>query len=130
LQPLDVSLSATLTTFYGQELNQFTMDFEVLIRLTKRDFFHLFWIAFGEAFIQTNIKSWSKKTGLHPFQPEVVLDKFLGAHCSRDPPGSYLAAKVCNPQKVLDTGTKSAILTVVFEIDKARFLTREVRRGT
>jgi hypothetical protein len=84
LQPLDVSLFAPLATFYSQELNQFTIDLEGLTRLTKRDFFRLFWIAFGKAFVQSNIESGWKKTGLHPFQPGAVLEKFLPKEASLD----------------------------------------------
>ena len=76
LQPLDVSLFAPLATFYSQELNQFTMDSEGLCRLTKRDFFRLFWAAYKKAFIAKNIQSGWQRTGLYPFEPYVVLAKF------------------------------------------------------
>ena len=33
-------------------------------------------MAFKKAFTASNIKSGWKKTGLHPFQPSVVLDRF------------------------------------------------------
>jgi hypothetical protein len=77
LQPLDVSLFSPLATYYSQELNQFQLDSEGYSRLTKRDFFRLFWVAYNKAFVEKNIQSGWEKTGLHPFQPEVVLDKFL-----------------------------------------------------
>jgi hypothetical protein len=60
------------------------MDSEGLTRLTKRDFFRLFWTAFGKAFTQSNIESGWRKTGLHPFQPEAVLDKFLSKEAFLD----------------------------------------------
>ena len=77
LQPLDISLFSPLATFYSQELNQFTLNSEGFSRLTKRDFFRLFWAAYSKAFVAKNIQSGWEKTGLHPFKPEVVLDKFL-----------------------------------------------------
>ena len=52
------------------------MDAEGLTRIIKRDFFRLFWKAYNQAFQPANIHSGWKKTGLHPFAPEVVLDKF------------------------------------------------------
>jgi DDE superfamily endonuclease/Tc5 transposase DNA-binding domain len=76
LQPLDISLFAPLATFYSQELNQFFDDCQGFTRLSKRDFFRLFWVACGKAFTPENIQSGWKKTGLHPFAPEVVLDKY------------------------------------------------------
>lgn len=76
LQPLNVSLFAPLATRYSQELNQFTMDAEGLTRATKKDFFRLFWKAYNQAFKPSNIHSGWKKTGLHPFAPEVILNKF------------------------------------------------------
>ena len=52
------------------------MDSEGMTRITKRDFFQLFWKAYNKAFEPSNIDSGWKKTGLHPFAPEVILDKF------------------------------------------------------
>lgn len=77
LQPLDISLFSPLATYYSQELNQFTAESEGLIRLTKRDFFRLFWTSYSKAFSVKNIQSGWQKTGIHPFSPEAVLDKFL-----------------------------------------------------
>jgi hypothetical protein len=76
LQPLDVSLFSPLATFYSQELDQFSLDSEGLTRLTKRDFFRLFWAAYKKAFIAKNIQSGWQRTGLYPFEPYVVLAKF------------------------------------------------------
>jgi hypothetical protein len=76
LQPLDVSLFSPLATFYSQELNRFIEDCQGFTRLSKRDFFRLFWVACGKAFTPENIQSGWQKTGLHPFAPEVVLDKY------------------------------------------------------
>ena len=53
------------------------MDSERITWLTKRDFFCLFWVAYYKAFIPSNIESGWKKTGIHPFYPIVVLEKFL-----------------------------------------------------
>jgi hypothetical protein len=52
------------------------MDSEGITRMTKRDFFRLFWKAYNKAFEPSNIYSRWNKTGLHPFTPEVILDKF------------------------------------------------------
>ena len=76
LQPLDVSLFSPLATYYSQELNQFLHKSEGLCSLTKRDFFRLFWAAFGKAFTTSNVESGWKKTGLYPFEPNVILDNF------------------------------------------------------
>ena len=77
LQPLNVSLFSPLAIFYSQELNQFIFNSKGLLRLTKRDFFQLFWVAYSKAFNSENIQSGWEKTGLYPFKPEAVLDKFL-----------------------------------------------------
>jgi hypothetical protein len=57
LQPLDVSLFSPLTTFYSQELDQFSLDSEGMTRLAKRDFFRLFWTAYEKAFMAKNVQS-------------------------------------------------------------------------
>jgi hypothetical protein len=94
LQPLDVSLFAPLATFYGQELNQFINDCQGFARLSKRDFFRLFWIAYGKAFTLENIQSGWKKTGLHPFMPEVVLNRYkLNQPAEEERPSSSESSK-------------------------------------
>jgi hypothetical protein len=45
-------------------------------RLRKRDFFRLFWASWGQAFISKNIDSGFRNTGLHPFNPEIILQRF------------------------------------------------------
>ena len=60
------------------------MDAEGLTRITKRDFFRLFWKAYNKAFKPSNIFSGWKKTGLYPFAPEVILDKFTVKEAPRE----------------------------------------------
>lgn len=74
LQPLDVSLFALLATYHSQELDQFLYKSQGLCSLTKRDFFRLFWAAWGKAFTISNIESGWKRTGLYHFEPSVVLN--------------------------------------------------------
>lgn len=47
--------------------------------MSKRDFFRLFWKAFNRSFIPKNVVSGWGKTGLYPFKPEVVLNKYKPA---------------------------------------------------
>ena len=75
LQPLDVGCFSPLATYYGQFLEAFTNDSEGLTRMSKKDFFKLFWLAWQKAFTEANIKSSWKKTGLVPWCPSVVLNK-------------------------------------------------------
>jgi hypothetical protein len=50
---------------------------EGFTRLRKRDFFGLFWKAWGKAFTERNIKSGFRSTGLSPFDPDIVIRKFI-----------------------------------------------------
>ncbi|XP_044724308.1 DDE superfamily endonuclease domain-containing protein [Hirsutella rhossiliensis] len=75
LQPLDVSLFGPLSTAYTNQLIQWTAKTQGLIRLSKREFWSLFWNAFGSSFSAENIASGWKRTGLLPFDPEVVLSQ-------------------------------------------------------
>jgi hypothetical protein len=75
LQPLDVSLFSPLSTFYSQELIKHMATTQGLSRLSKRDFWTLFWPAYQAAFTAKNIGSGWKCTGLLPFDPEVVLSE-------------------------------------------------------
>ena len=94
LQPLDVSLFRPLAQAYSQELNQFQHESEGFCRFTKRDFFRLFWKAYGRSFTKKNIESGFKKTGLSPFEPTVILDKFLPKEASeQERPSSSESSK-------------------------------------
>ncbi|XP_044715173.1 DDE superfamily endonuclease domain-containing protein [Hirsutella rhossiliensis] len=74
LQPLDVSLWPS-STAYTNQLIQWTAKTQGLIGLSKREFWSLFWNAFGSSFSAENIASGWKRTGLLPFDPEVVLSQ-------------------------------------------------------
>jgi hypothetical protein len=75
LQPLDVSLFSPLATFYTQQLEEFIQGTHGLSGLGKRDFFGLFWPAYIDAFTQANIASAWRKTGLFPFDSELVVSQ-------------------------------------------------------
>ncbi|KID97311.1 DDE superfamily endonuclease, CENP-B-like protein, partial [Metarhizium majus ARSEF 297] len=75
LQPLDVSLFSPLSTAYSNQLIQWTAKTQGLISLSKREFWNLFWNAFETSFSPENIASGWKRTGLMPFDPEVVLSQ-------------------------------------------------------
>jgi hypothetical protein len=83
LQPLDVALFGPLSHHYDVALDQFLYESEGFTRLRKRDFFSLFWIAWGKAFTERNIKSGFKSTGLSPFDPDIVIRKFIKKPNSR-----------------------------------------------
>ena len=73
LQPLDVGMFKPLSTAYKEELSSFMNKCQGLTSITKRDFFRLFYKAWGDSFIEENIFKAFKSTGLSPFDPEVVL---------------------------------------------------------
>lgn len=73
LQPLDVSLFSPLSTRYSQYLDSWFHKTRGLVGLSQRDVFGIFWPAFIDAFTKENIlKAWAK-TGLFPWDPQVVL---------------------------------------------------------
>jgi hypothetical protein len=75
LQPLDVSLFSPLSTAYTNQLVRWTAKTQGLISLSKRDFWTLFWGAFEASFSPENIASGWRRTGLLPFDPQVVLSQ-------------------------------------------------------
>ena len=75
LQPLDVSLFSPLATFYTQQLEDFIHGSHGLLGLAKRDFFGLFWPAYIKAFTLANIASGWRKTGLLPFDSDLVISQ-------------------------------------------------------
>ncbi|KAJ6436785.1 DDE superfamily endonuclease, CENP-B-like protein [Purpureocillium lavendulum] len=77
LQPLDVSLFSPLSTAYSNQLIQWTAKTQGLVGLSKREFWTLFWNAFEASFTPENVASGWKRTGLLPFDPEVVLSQII-----------------------------------------------------
>ena len=76
LQPLDVSFFSPLAIYYLDELNRFLINCKGLLRFTKRDFFRTFWVVWEKAIILKNIASRWKKTGIHLWDPNAVLEQF------------------------------------------------------
>lgn len=76
LQPLDVAIFSPLSTNYTKQLREFINDCQGLTRITKRDFFRLFWPAWGATFTTENILKAFKTTGLYPFDPDYVIHRF------------------------------------------------------
>ena len=76
LQPLDVCLFRPLSQAYSNQLTSFMDECQGLSSITKRDFFRLFWHAWKTSFTSENILSGFKATGLHPFNPQLIITKF------------------------------------------------------
>ena len=76
LQPLDVCLFRPLSQAYSNQLTSFMDECQGLSSITKRDFFRLFWHAWKTSFTLENILSGFKATGLHPFNPQLIITKF------------------------------------------------------
>ena len=51
-------------------------QYQGLSSITKWDFFRLFWHAWNTIFTPKNILSGFKATGLHPFNPQIIITKF------------------------------------------------------
>ena len=75
LQPLDVSLFNPLANFYSQNLDTWLRTSHGICSMSKRHFWSLFKPAFDAAFTSKNIESGWRKTGLFPFNPEVILSQ-------------------------------------------------------
>ena len=128
LQPLDVSLFSPLAIYYSQELDHFIHQSQGFCRLSNRDFFRLFWPAFNKAFIEKNINSGFKKTGIHPFNPEVILGAFKRtAKALEERPPSQESSN----NSVLSASDWRKIRSIVYEVfehvseqaDKKKLLT-------
>ena len=75
LQPLDIGLFSPLANYYSQNVSNWMHKTQALSRLTKRDFFELFWAVFLKAFTSKNNLSGWERTGLQPLDPARVLDQ-------------------------------------------------------
>lgn len=76
LQPLDVCMFKPLSTAYSDEVSDFMDRSQGLVSMSKRDFLPLFYQAWRASFKETTIKKAFEATGLSPFNPEVILQRF------------------------------------------------------
>jgi hypothetical protein len=76
LQPLDMVMFKPLSTAYAKKLATRLHKHQGLVPVTKADFFGLFWDAWASSFTAKNIFSSFETTGVHPFNPDVILDRF------------------------------------------------------
>ena len=74
LQPLDIGLFCLLASYYSTNLSDFIASTRGYLSVGKREFFALFWPAFQKAFSQKNFESAWRKSGIWPWNPELVLD--------------------------------------------------------
>ena len=76
LQPLDVVCFSPLAGNYSKALTKHLHNAQGLVPIKKGDFFRLFWQAWVETFTEKLILSAFKHTGLIPYDPNVILNKF------------------------------------------------------
>jgi hypothetical protein len=85
LQPLDVSCFKPLSQNYSKELIYHSHTTEGWLPVQKADFISLFWPAWINTFTETLVLSAFVSTGIHPLEPDVILDRFKKS-LSRLPP--------------------------------------------
>jgi hypothetical protein len=73
LQPLDIGLFSPLATYYSQAIDRLLSESQGLVRLTKRDFWPLFYEAWQKAFHAKNVRSAWEVAGLYPLNPKRVI---------------------------------------------------------
>ncbi|KAL6153674.1 hypothetical protein ACJBU6_06979 [Exserohilum turcicum] len=92
LQPLDVSMFKPLSTAYSNEVSAFMDRSQGLTSMSKRDFLPLFQAAWQASFKEKTILNAFKATGLSPFNPEVILQRFPISDPMSDSDSSALSA--------------------------------------
>lgn len=75
LQPLDVGCFSPLASFCLTNLAEWIQQTQGLSRISKREFFKIFWPSFTKAMSEKNILSAFNKSGFVPFDPSMVLNK-------------------------------------------------------
>lgn len=76
LQPLDVVLFKPLSTAYSAALSRHLHSNQGLLRITKGDFFPLFWKAWVSSFKKETILRSFQATGIWPINSDVILQRF------------------------------------------------------
>jgi hypothetical protein len=116
LQPLDVAIFSPLSTAYTERLDDFIKASQGFTRLTKSDFFRLFWASWDVTFTKKNISSAFRNTGLYPFNPELVIEKFTKNTGSR-PSSSESGPSIIPAEdwKRLDKLVRTAVTNIFCE---------------
>ncbi len=73
LQPLDIGLFSPLATYYSNAMDRLLSESQGLVRLTKRDFWSMFYEAWRKAFHAANVRSAWEAAGLYPLNPSRVI---------------------------------------------------------
>jgi len=84
LQPLDVVVFAPLAKHYSSELDRHLQRSLGLTRVSKQDFFAIFWAAWGTTMREDLIVRSFEATGVWPMDAEVVLKRFNSTTSQRD----------------------------------------------
>lgn len=69
-------LFSPLAQVYSKQLIQQLFSSKGLLPVKKGDLFSLFWAAWVFSFTEANILKAFKATGVHPFNPNFILEKF------------------------------------------------------
>jgi hypothetical protein len=132
LQPLDVAIFLPLSNAYMKQLDDFMKESYGFTRLTKRDFFWLFWASWDEIFTKKNINSAFSTTSLYPFNLEIVLQKFTKKINSQSSSSESTASIIlAYDWKRLDKLVKSAVKNIcdqeaIWLRDSVNYLSTEV----
>jgi hypothetical protein len=84
LQPLDVVMFSPLSKHYSQDLDRHLNQSQALIGVKKRDFFPIFWSAWGSTMRRELILKSFQATGVWPMDAEVILKRFNPSTLEQD----------------------------------------------
>ena len=73
LQPLDIGLFGPLSKTYDRQIQDFMLEYQGFVSLTKRDFYPLFREAWITSFTSVNIASGFEASGIFPLNPERTI---------------------------------------------------------
>jgi hypothetical protein len=77
LQPLDIGIFSPLATYYSQAIDRLLSESQGLIRITKRDFWPLFYEAWNKATHANNVRSAWEAAGIYPLNPKRVISTIV-----------------------------------------------------
>jgi hypothetical protein len=83
VQPLDVVMFKPLSSAYSKKVSNQLHSSQNLLEIKKGSFFLLFWESWVESFTKSNILSSFKATGIHPWNPDVILSRFTNSDSER-----------------------------------------------
>jgi len=128
-QPLDTSCFGPLKKYWNEVCRQYLFDHPGQV-VTKFQFSTLFADAWSKGMTIANVTSGFRGTGIYPFSPSMILDKFLAeSNSSSQPSNDHVVATVDSQSGLVQTDSTRYIVEADLTPEMIKLYERRVESG-